>query len=245
MTTMTQQAADKAWDDLIAEQSESAPGTYLQEGEVLSRGGSEDEPAPMRVSSLRYKGYVEVWDTETGAKSLQPWWLLWQTMRKMRENGKNVFTRTDPQIPPDYGEDWFCPLNPRAPEDQRFAGRGFRPCRKRHIPHWDGLQSHIQHSHSRAWAAMERAAATREREEGFRLQREVIASQNAMLTAITGRVTADPVRDEPAAKREKPKAAKGVPRGERCLQCYVVIKGRTAAERKASMLLHIRNVHSA
>lgn len=184
MAPQARAAAEAAWESLLEEQAESAPGTYLQEGEVLSRGGSAEEPVPMRVSSLRYKGYVQVWDTQTGAESLQPWWLLWQTMRKRREDGSLVFTRVNPNISPDYGDDLFCPLNPNAPAEQRFVGRGFRPCRKRHIPHWDALQSHIQKSHKRAWAAMERERQDRERREDRDLQRQAIESQREFMRVM-------------------------------------------------------------
>lgn len=202
------QAKEQAWIDLIEEQSESAPGTYLQEGEILGRGTQDgDLPAGtfLRVNSLQYKGYVEVWDTQTGDKSRQPWWLLWQTMRKRREDGSLVFTRTDPKIPPDYGQDLFCPLNPAAPPDQRFTGRGFRHCRKKHIPHWDALQSHIQHSHKRAWAAMERARAEREREEDRALQRKVIETQQQLMAALTQNAMPAPAPEPtPAAATAEP-----------------------------------------
>jgi hypothetical protein len=168
-------AAEAEWVALLDKVGESAPGTYLQEGEVLSRG--EDGAAPTRVASLRFKGYEKVWNTKTGDLSLQPWWLLWQTMRKRHEDGTLAFTRTDPKIKPDYGADLTCPLNPAAPPDQNFSGKGFKPCKKQHIPHWDALQRHIKKSHGRAWDAMERERLDRERAEDRALQREAIETQ--------------------------------------------------------------------
>ena len=181
-TTVRDQKDQAEWDALLARESDSvpqvAPASYMKEGEILNRP-SETNPLPLRVTSLRYKGYVEVWDTLTGEKSLQPWWLLWQTMKKKREDGTLVFTRSDPHIPPNYGADLTCPLNPKSPEYKKLKKMGFRDCKKQHIPHIDGLQRHVQKSHSRAWEAMERERETQERQEDRQLQRD-------MLAALTG-----------------------------------------------------------
>ena len=205
MTTMTKAAADAAWEELIADQSESAPGTYLQEGQVLSRGQDGDESAaPIRVSDLRYKGYVQVWDTKTGDESLQPWWLLWQTMRKRHPDGTLVFTRTNPHIPPEYGEDLFCPLNPQAPKEQRFGGRGYKPCTKRHIPHWDGLQRHIKKSHPRASEAIERAKRDEERAEDRALAMETVQTQRDFMKALLVRdATLSGIADVPEVRKPR------------------------------------------
>ncbi len=174
------------WEKLVNQHADAAPGTYLQEGEVLSSGlgRGEEDLVPMKIESLRFKGYVEVWDNRTGILSLQPWWLLYQTMRKRREDGSLVFTRTNPHIAPDYGEDLFCPLNPDAPQDgylPNFSGRGFRPCRKKHIPHQEGLERHVIKTHGRAWEAMQRERVAREREEDRQLQREQIESNREIM----------------------------------------------------------------
>lgn len=154
MVTAKEQKTE--WDGLLEQEVASVePPSYMRSGEIINRP-TEEAPAPMQVSDLRFKGYVEVWDTRTGIKSLQPWWLLWQTMRKTREDGSLVFSRTDPQIPPNYGADLFCPLNPASPDYPKLKGMGFKQCRKQHIPHQDALMRHVQKSHSRAWDAMER-----------------------------------------------------------------------------------------
>ena len=176
------------WDRVLAEQANSpeqfatvAPPSYMKEGELINRP-TDNDPAPMRVSSLRFNGYVEVWDTVTGVKSLQPWWLLWQTMKKQRPDGSKVFTRTDPKIPPNHGADLFCYLNPASPESQRVKGMGFKPCTKQHIPHEDALMRHVKKSHSRAWEALERERTERIRQEDRQLQKDMLAAmtQNAV-----------------------------------------------------------------
>ena len=169
------------WDGLIAEQADSVvPPSYMQQGEILNRP-TEANPMALRVSDLRFKGYVEVWDSRTGIQSLQPYWLLWQTMRKTREDGSLVFTRTNPHIEPNYGADLFCPLNPDSPEYSLLKGMGFQPCKKQHIPHQDGLMRHVKKSHSRAWDAMERERTEKIRNEDRKLQFDML---KAMTDAV-------------------------------------------------------------
>lgn len=200
-------AEDSSWEALIAEeaaigdsiQATVSPETYLQEGEILNRPSGE-VPLPLRVSELRYKGYVQVWDTVTGDESLQPYWLLWQTMSKRRPDGSLIFTRTNPQIPRDYGQDLFCPLNPEAPDDVQFAGiggMGFKSCPKRHIPYMDALYQHLRRSHKRAWDAIESARVERERQEGLSLTREAMQTQNRFMEALMANSAGVPLDTEP------------------------------------------------
>ena len=261
MTATQPAVGDAAWNDLIAEQAESSPGTYLQEGEVLSRGNDAEAPVPMRVSSLKYKVYVEVWDTQTGVSSFQPWWLLWQTMRKRREDGSLVFTRTNPNIPADYGADLFCPLHPEAPVGQRFGGKGFKACKKKHIPHWDGLQRHIRKSHGRAWEAMERERTDRERVEDRALQREAIQSQRefmqvmmqnaagapqATLQAATATFTSGGAATAVVTAPERPARAARVERTytKTCEVCGVSFEGSNGMVPAAKLRAHMKREHA-
>ena len=129
---------------------EVVPPSNLQVGDQLVRPSSSD-PSRVEVTDMRFKGYVQVWDTRTGVMSLQPWWLLWQTMRKRRSDGSLVFTQEDPKIPQNHGADLYCYLNPLSDSHERLQGFGFATCIKQHIPHQDGLMRHIRHSHNRLW----------------------------------------------------------------------------------------------
>lgn len=236
---------EASWERLLVEVGESAPGTFLQEGEVLSRGDSAEAPVPMRVSDLRYKGYVTVWDTITGAESIQPWWLLWQTMRKAREDGSKVFTRTNPHIPPDHGEDMFCPLNPAAPAAERFSGKGFKACKKQHIPHWDGLQRHIQKSHGRAWKAMERERQDRERNEDRELQRLALSSQREFMDALLRNAAGASVPPAAAEPASDPAPAREVRMATKpCEICGEMMQGNGGFGVLAALKVHMKTVHA-
>lgn len=189
MVTPTDKA-DMEWEALIADAgAEVEPDTYMKPGEIITRP-SEEVPFAQRVNSLEYKGYVKVWDRVTGVMSLQPRWLLWQTMQKLRPDGTRVFTLTDPQIPQPHGQDLKCPLHPESPEHARLVSMGFKECRKQHIPHLDGLRRHIRKSHSRVWEVLEQEREERIRQEDRDLQRET-------LRVMTQAVGGNQVRDLP------------------------------------------------
>lgn len=209
MTNRTEE--DMQWDALIAAQNgdnaDVVPltdrGQFMRGGEIISDGSGEISSL-MRVSDLRYKGYRPVWDTKTGQESLQPRWLLWQTMSKKHPDGTQAFTLVNPHIPPDYGEDLTCPFSPDAPLDQRVSGMGFKACNngrgKRHIPNHAALESHLQHTHPRAYAALERVKVERQREEDRAMQLEAIETQNKLLKAMIERQSAS---TEPAETPKK------------------------------------------
>ena len=214
------------WDGLMEEQADSVvPPGYMRSGEIVNRP-TDDAPAVMRVSDLRFKGYVQVWDTQTGILSLQPWWLMWQTMRKKRPDGSLVFTRTDPKIAPNHGADLFCPLNPVSSEYPRLKGMGFKPCTKQHIPHEDALMRHVQKSHSRAWEAMERDREERIRQEDRKLQQDMLRAMTA--AAVKG--VAAPL---PAAEPAKLFSAT-------CDKCQRVFNDRTEGTARNNLRMHQR-----
>jgi hypothetical protein len=177
---------DTAWEQAIAEQAgEDAPLSGLQEGEMLST--STDEFAT-RVSSLRYQGYVPYWDAKTGDYNRCPNYMRWQISQITNEDGSQKYTFTNPQIKPDYGLDLFCPLNPDSPEHYIVASMGFPPCRKKHIPHEDGVSAHLQRSHKRAFEALQRSRETTERDEDRELQQQMLQSNQELIQTLAGQV---------------------------------------------------------
>lgn len=184
--TTGQKTADADWQKAMSGTEDITPPGSLKEGEVVNIP-SEDSPAAVRVSELRYKGYVPVWDTKTGVRILQPHFFLWQTMRMKHEDGTLMYTSTDPHIPPNYGQDLMCPLNPESPDFARIQGRGFKTCRKRHIPHLDAVEAHVRSSHKRAYLALERERQDRIREEDRELQRETLRSNQELIRSVVGR----------------------------------------------------------
>jgi hypothetical protein len=204
---------DLEWDALLAAQDDgegevvplTQTGSYLQGGEILSDGTGEVSGL-MRISDLRYKGYRPVWDTQTGVESLQPRYLLWQTMRKQHADGTQAFTLTNPHIAQDHGADLFCFLNPASPDHEMVANMGFKPCKKAHIPTVDAQLSHLSHTHKRAFAAIERLRQERIREEDRKLQRDAIEAQTALITAMAQNQSGVPITTEPGKVKHNHRA---------------------------------------
>lgn len=206
MTTDMTDQKEAAWQAMLAGEEATAeadpanpveviPDTYSQVGDIVGRP-SEESPGALRITDLRFRGYTQVWDTKTGDMSLQPWWLLWQTMRKKHEDGAPRFTRTDPKIPPSYGDDLACPLNPESTENEFYRGKGFRSCKKRHIPHEDALWRHVRHSHKRAWDMRQTETANRERREDRELQQRILDAQVSLAEAMKGRLVPEDLAKE-------------------------------------------------
>ena len=231
---VTKDKSQEEWGELLADEGrEVVPPGYMKAGEILNRP-SEDQPAPMRVSDLAFKGYVEVWDTQTGIQSLQPRWLLWQALRKIRPDGSLVFTRVNPKIAPNHGADLRCPLNPASPDYPRLKAMGFKQCTKQHIPHQDALMRHVKKSHVRAWDAMEREREDRQREEDRQLQRDML---QAMTSAAVKGVAAS---QAPAGARQSVKAPSSAICAATCPTCTRVFTDRTQKLANNNLRMHQR-----
>jgi hypothetical protein len=180
--------AEEAWREAIAEDPEpitDVPDGFLKVGEIISTS-SESSPAASRVTSLRYKGYLPYWNTNTGGYNECPHWFRWQVAQMVHEDGTKMYTFANPHIAPNYGQDLCCPLNPASPDYHRIDGLGFKLCKRVHIPHQDALEAHLQKSHKRAAAALRRERDERIRDEDRELQRETLRSNQALLQAMLG-----------------------------------------------------------
>jgi hypothetical protein len=213
------------------ESTEVLPDGYTRVGDDVAQGTEGIEQAT--IQNLEYKGYVQIWDTKTGVISLQPKYMLWQTLRLRHEDGSLQYTPTNPMITPDYGQDLFCPMNPKSAEYYQIADMGFKPCRKQHIPNQDAVQTHVTLKHKRGAAALQRARDNRIRDEDREMQRESIRTNNAMIEALAGRVVtqAEPTVN-PKAKAEFQAT---------CGQCGKMFAKRSQTRANGALRLHQLN----
>ena len=191
---------DTAWEQAIAEKSEEeVPTSGMQEGEILSSGSDE---FTTRLRSLRHKGYVPYWNAKTGDYNECPKYLQWQIGDIKNSDGSTMYTFSNPNITPDYGMDLFCPLNPDSPVYYIVEAMGFPPCPKKHIPHEDGVNAHLQKSHKRAYEALNRDREQSERSEDRDLQKQMLQSNQDLIQTLAGQVAtqvAPPVAEEKVA----------------------------------------------
>lgn len=202
--------ARTSWETLIGQ---TAPALApIREGAILSGQGADD--VPVRVSSLEYKGYIEMWDTRTGALNLCPQWFWWQAAKLQQADGTLMYTRTNPHIAPNYGEDLVCPLNPLAPSYADIAGMGFKPCRKRHIPNQAAVEAHVLHSHGRAHTAMATRRSEQHRAEDRALQVEAVRSQQEFMRVLMAQIVGAPAQaaGPPPPKRSHQRGGNSRPR---------------------------------
>ena len=243
-------APGNEWVELMNQDPpEVLPEGYLQEEEILNRP-SEDIPAPMKVSSLAYKGYVRVWDTRTGVESLQPHWLMWQCLTKVREDGSQVFTRTNPNIAPLRGDDLKCVLHRESPDFAKLMQMGFKECIKGHIPNQSALNAHVSKSHKGTWAYLQQDKIDRIREEDRQLQRDTLASNQQILAAMTRNIVGEalppaPVLEDYSGVVEVGTATITVPSRSNlfdaaCPDCGKSFQGKTGKQAKQRMGLHQR-----
>ena len=204
-------ATPPSWEALMAglgPENETQPDNYMGVGTIIG-----DADNPTRVSDLQFRGYREAWNTRTGQKSLVLKYLQWQVFQERFLDGAKelVFTPVDPHIPPNYGENLFCILNPLAPDHVDVVGMGFQPCRKAHIPHTEARMSHLRLKHKHVYAAIERRRTENERAEDRQLQREALATNNALLAAMAQRVAPMvAVANAPSPRHRRGTAKKGV-----------------------------------
>lgn len=177
---MVTKTSDAEWNAAINAEGVTPDGA-MAEGEILNKP-SDQNPNAVRVSSLKFKGYVEIWNTKTGVRLLTPQFFLWQIAKMTHEDGKAMYTRTDPHIPLDHGQNLFCPLNPDSPDYGILKGRGYKPCRKQHIPNQVAVDIHVSHTHKRAFVSLKEERERSERAEDRGIYKELLTKLSTNAT---------------------------------------------------------------
>ena len=128
-----------------------------------------DAPMPMVVASIDSAGYVYMYDTRTGDRSLTSRNMLGIQLKKCRPDGSRVFTTVKPDITPRVGV-LLCPLNEASPDRAHWDEMGFPICTKDNLISPFHVERHVQSKHKTEWSAMqhERQMAREAEEREFR-----------------------------------------------------------------------------
>lgn len=174
------------------------PGT-TKRGEVVHRGNAE-QPAPMAVSSIASAGYMEMWDTRTGEKSLtnRNMWPI--QAQKRREDGSKVFTRHDPHITLKRGT-LKCLLHQDNARRAEFDAMGLPVCNVDNIPSEYEVTQHMTHRHSGAWKAIQDKEERERRDEDRQYMRAIYES------ALTGSAKKGPGRPRKVTEEAEEESA--------------------------------------
>jgi len=150
------------------------PGESIKEGKVIHKG-SEDLPTPIVRSTMESAGYVYIYDTRTGERSIANRNMLRQLLRIKREDDTPLFTTVKPPFSPPRGT-YKCRLHPDDPERERWDEMGFPVCPKSNLNSPYQVRRHMEKRHKAEWAAMEQERMEKETAEDRELQRTLIKS---------------------------------------------------------------------
>ena len=161
----------------ILEQMETAQKAPEPEaGDKVVNKGDKENPAPAIISSISSAGYVYMWDSVTGEKSVTNRNMLPTQLKKKRPDGSRVFTVVDPGIPVRRGS-LKCMLHPKDPNRERYSQLGLAVCKKENITSGYQVIQHMKHRHKEEWALIEKERVDVEKAEDR-------ANQKAMTEAM-------------------------------------------------------------
>ena len=173
MTKVTIEAEnDQLLEQLLA-MGEPAPepGT-LRPREIIHRG-DDDVPAPVIAAALESAGYVYIYDTRTGERSLTNRNMLPTQLKKRREDGTPVFTTIRSAMQPARGTH-RCLLHPDHPDRAKWDALALPACRKANLTSPHEVRLHMQHRHRREWEVIEEERKRQAQEEERAFQRAII-----------------------------------------------------------------------
>jgi len=148
----------------------------MKAGQVLHEG-DEELDAPMVALKPKSAGYVYIYDTRTGDRSVCNRNMLKQHLEKKRTDGSLVFTVVDPHITQKRGR-FKCLLHPEGPNREHYDELGLPVCRKSNLTSPFQVARHMRKRHPVEWETIEEERKTAERieeREDRRVQREMLS----------------------------------------------------------------------
>lgn len=128
-------------------------------------------------------GYVYIWDTRTGERSLCNNNNLIANLNKKREDGSRVFTVKDPGITPERGSN-KCRLHPDGPDRAEYDKMGLAICRKSNLKSAYEVERHMSRRHRQEWEVINQADYARRQAEDRQRADEDRKFQRELLTAL-------------------------------------------------------------
>ena len=139
----------------------------MRDAEVAPESGVKlDETEPltdMSPTKMQSAGYVYIYDSVTGDRSICNRNMLAMHLKKKRPNGSLVFTTRKPLVSPKRGM-LKCALHPDSPNRQHYDELGLASCRKANLTSPYQVQRHMQKRHKMEWATIKEETDRKERE---------------------------------------------------------------------------------
>ena len=162
----------------LMEEAEAAPEPGNFNRRQVIHSPSDTFPADVQVASLESAGYVYVYDTETGSRSVVNRNMLEAQLSKLRPDGTRFFTTVKPTFEPQRGT-LKCLLHKDDPERGQYDSWGFPVCNKSNLVSEFQVNRHVQIRHRMEWQTIydERERKEKEEERDFQRQLLGIATQ--------------------------------------------------------------------
>lgn len=148
------------------------PGT-LTVKQVLTDG--LDETLPSVIATVASAGYVFVYDTKTGERSMVNRNMLSTQLNKKREDGTFAFTTVKPETKPFRGT-MLCLLHPDGPDRKHYDSFGFAICKKSNLTTQFQVERHMAHRHPQEWATIQKAKVDAEKQQDRDFQKNLMES---------------------------------------------------------------------
>ena len=174
----------------LMEEAEPAPEPGNFDRRKVIHSPSDAFPLDMQVASLESAGYVYVYDTENGERSVVNRNMLETQLQKLREDGTRYFTTVKPDVEPKRGT-LKCLLHQDDPSRGQYDIWGVPTCNKSNLISEFQVNRHVQIRHRMEWQTIyeererqEKEQDRQDREDERRFQRELlgIATQGRQQT---------------------------------------------------------------
>ena len=157
----------------LMEEAEAAPEPGSFNRRQVIHSPSDTFPIDVQVASLESAGYVYVYDTLTGDRSVINRNMLEQQLSKLRPDGTRFFTTVKPPFEPKRGT-LKCLLHKDDPMRWQYDEWGFAVCNKSNLVSEFQVNRHVQIRHRMEWQTIYEERQIKEKEEERDFQRQLL-----------------------------------------------------------------------
>lgn len=152
---------DALIEEMLAKAEEAPePGS----GERVIHRGDDNQPAPMTFASLTSAGWVYIYETKDGERSLANRNNLKMLLNIKNKDGTRRFTLQQPPYAPKQGT-MKCLLHADSPDRAHYDEMGLVVCRKSNMKNRFAVTQHMKKRHPQEWLAIEQERIEAEKQE--------------------------------------------------------------------------------
>jgi len=171
--TQTEAEQVEAW---LKAKDAPEPGEFIKDRAI--RDPELPEGVGMKLASVKSAGYVFVYHTKTGDRSIVNRNMLRTQLRKKLEDGSNAFSLMPPVdkegnvIKPIAGT-IKCMLHQESPNRADYDRMGFAVCKKANLPSLHAQEQHMRHRHHIEFESIEKIKKDTKEAEDREFQRNL------------------------------------------------------------------------